>query len=256
MADIPFFSSKILPMPHGFFTREGGVSSGLLDSLNCSYRENDTPENVLENRGIAVSAIGGTPKKLVTLRQVHSAKVVQVDAPWKLSEMPEADGLVTSVPGLILAIMSADCVPVLMADVVHGVIGAFHAGWRGLLAGVLKNGVDKMLAAGAHIGSISAAIGPCIHQKNYEVDQKFKDVFLLEDKDLSSFFKPSKQVDHYLFDLPGCVAYTLRKLRIKNIDALNMDTYTQPETFFSCRYAAHKGADCFGTQISLISLED
>ncbi len=254
MQEVPFFSSDELLVPHGFFTRQGGVSSGVFKSLNCSYREIDSPENTLNNRMRAVRAIGGNPKQLVTLRQVHSACVESVESPWKLSEMPQADGLVTTTPGLVLGVMSADCAPVLMADVKNGVIGALHTGWRGLLANILGHGIEKMCQLGADINEICATIGPCIHQENYEVDARFKQVFMSDSVETSSFFKDSVRTNHYMFDFSGAVAYNLRRLGIQNVNGLQMDTYAYPDIFFSCRRAAHKKEEGFGTQISLITL--
>ncbi|MEP7316483.1 MAG: polyphenol oxidase family protein, partial [Sphingomicrobium sp.] len=156
-------------IPHGFFGRRGGVSTGDVASLNVGLGSGDDPAAVMENRGRAADAVlpGAV---LVGPYQVHSPTCVAVTEPWDHHSRPEADALVTDRPGILLSVVTADCAPVLLADVEAGVIGAAHAGWRGAVGGVTDRTIAAMLALGARIERISAAVGPCIAQRNYEVD--------------------------------------------------------------------------------------
>ena len=151
---------------HGFFTRAGGVSAGLYNSLNCGYGTADAPEDVTENRTRAISVLGFVKADLLTCHQIHSAQVVSVDAPWTSDDTPEADGMVTTRPGIVLGILTADCAPVLFADPENRVIAAAHAGWKGALSGITDRTLDMMLSAGAEQGKIVAAIGPAISQES------------------------------------------------------------------------------------------
>ena len=134
---------------HGFFGREGGVSEGLYRSLNCGLGSGDDPEAVGENRARAVAACDLAPDSLCSAYQVHSASALAVSTPWKREDAPRVDAMATATPGLALAILTADCVPVLLADSEAGVIGAAHAGWRGALNGVLEAAVEAMQGLGA-----------------------------------------------------------------------------------------------------------
>src|SRR5580765_3656204 len=147
---------------HGFFGREGGVSTGLYESLNCGPGSSDDPKAVAENRRLVTAALA-PDARLVSLSQIHSPIVHTLPA-WE--ERPEGDAMVTATPGLALGILTADCAPVLLADPKAKVIGAAHAGWKGALGlkdgrGVLEATLEAMEKLGAVRGRISAAIGPC-----------------------------------------------------------------------------------------------
>ena len=163
---------------HGFFGRAGGVSEGLYRSLNCGYGSGDDPVAVRENRARVTAACGLSPTALCTAYQVHSAKALAVTAPWAREDAPRVDAMATATPGLALAILTADCVPVLMADREAGVIGAAHAGWRGALSGILDAAIEAMLGLGARAGEIRAVIGPAIGSASYEVGPEFPAPFL------------------------------------------------------------------------------
>ena len=154
---------------HAFFTREGGVSSGIYESLNGGIGSNDAPENVRENRARMATALGVAPTHLVTCYQIHSPDVIVATEPWTRENSPRADAIVTRVPGLAIGVGTADCGPVLFADAEAGVVGAAHAGWKGALTGVLEATVAAMEKLGATRARIRAAIGPLIRQPNYEV---------------------------------------------------------------------------------------
>ena len=236
-------------VPHGFMTRRGGVSTGVAAGLQCGFGAGDDPASVRENRRLAAEAVlpGAA---LVGVHQVHSPDVAAVVDPWSDDDRPRADALATGRPGVLLAIVTADCAPVLLADRAAGVVGAAHAGWRGAHGGVIENTVDAMVALGAARERIAAAIGPCIAQPSYEVDDGFRARF--GDGD-ARFFAPGPP-GHWQFDLPGYVALRLRSAGVETVEALGCDTYADPERFYSYRRATHRGEANYGRLISLVAL--
>lgn len=241
---------------HGFFTKKGGVSSGIYESLNCGPGSNDSPENVKENRARVAEKIGVSPEKLCTLYQIHSADVVTVSEPWPYGASPKADGMVTKNPGIALGILTADCAPVLFADEKNKVIGAAHAGWKGAKAGVVKNTITEMVKLGADISSIKAAIGPCIGFMSYEVGAEFRENFLKDSEKNEGFFGLSERENYFMFNLTAFVASQLREAGIKNsnIDLVGHDTLRDEENFFSFRRTTLRAEKDYGRQISVITL--
>jgi YfiH family protein len=239
-------------LPHGFLGRKGGVSEGACAGLNVGLGSGDNSEAVAENRRRAVEALA-PGRKLVSVYQTHSARAVQVDLPWSDDERPEADALVTSRPGLALAIVTADCTPVLLADLGAGVIGAAHAGWKGAVGGIVEATVAQMEALGARRESILAAVGPGIARKSYEVDSGFFRAFVERDPTFETFFSDGS-AGRYQFDLEGFVLARLAASGIRQVEALGQDTYSQPDRFFSYRRATHRGEPDYGRQMSLIAL--
>ena len=239
-------------LPHGFLGRSGGVSGGIHAGLNVGLGSDDEREAVLRNRDLARDAVlpGAT---LVTVHQVHSADVVTVTAPLPLDARPKADAIVTDRPGLLLGILTADCVPVLFADAEAGIIGAAHAGWKGALGGVTDATIAAMVALGASPASISCAIGPCIGRASYEVSESFADVFLDRNDEDARFFLAGR-TGHLQFDIAGYVASRLAEAGIGKVVMLDEDTYPQPERFFSYRRTCHANEPSYGRQISLIGL--
>ena len=191
--------------------------------------------------------------RLVVVKQVHSARAVAVTAPFALSDLPEADALVTATPGLVLGIVTADCAPVLLADPEGRVIGAAHAGWRGAFSGVLEATVDAMVSLGATRGRIHAVIGPTIAAASYEVDEAFRTRFLDHDPANAAFFVPGR-AGHAHFDLPAYVQQRLLDSGIAAAIDLGLDTYTDDQRFHSFRRATHLGQPTYGRQYSLIGL--
>lgn len=250
-------SSAILA-PHGFFTREGGVSTGPFASLNCSLSGQDDRDAVLQNRARAARAIGAEPAALLGLSQVHGAETVTVAMPWAPGEGPRADAMVTDRPGIALGIVTADCAPVLFADFRAGVIGAAHAGWRGAVAGVLESTLAAMRALGATSAGIVAAIGPCIGQASYEVAADLRDAVLAAGAGNERFFAPGARPARWQFDLPGYCAARLTAAEIGGIDLLGADTLAQPDRFFSHRRRTLAGGGAgggpIGHQLSAIVL--
>jgi YfiH family protein len=245
-------SAALAAVPHGFLGRRGGVSRGLHAGLNVGLGSEDDRAAVLANRDLARDAVlpGAT---LVTVRQVHSPDVVTVTAPIPLDARPPADALVTDRPGLLLGILTADCVPVLLADPQTGVVGAAHAGWKGALAGVTDRTVAAMEALGADPARITAAVGPCIGRASYEVSEAFADPFLGEDADNARFFGAGRP-GHLMFDIAAYVAARLAMAGVTRIDMLDEDTYSQPERFYSYRRSCHLGEPGYGRQISVIGI--
>jgi polyphenol oxidase len=237
---------------HGFLGRRGGVSQGIHAGLNVGTGSDDDRVAVARNRELAGAAVlPGAP--LVTVHQVHSPQVVTVDAPFP-GERPKADALVTSTPGLLLGVLTADCAPVLLADAEAGVVGAAHAGWKGAIGGVTDAILAAMEALGARRGRIAAAVGPCIARASYEVDAAFADRFLAEDPANERFFADGRREGHVQFDLEGYVAARLAAAGIGRVEALGLDTYADEARFFSYRRATHRGEPDYGRQISLIGL--
>ncbi|MFW2588652.1 peptidoglycan editing factor PgeF [Sagittula sp. SSi028] len=244
-------SDSLSPMRHGFFTRRGGASSGVFAGLNCGTGSSDQRDIVAINRARVADAMGVAPSNLATVHQVHSARAVTV-ADGAADPKPQADALVTATPGVALGILTADCQPVLFADVENGVIGAAHAGWRGARDGVLEATIDAMTDLGAERDCIVAVIGPSISQGAYEVGPEFLDNFMQEDPDNSRFFANGTG-DRMLFDLP---AYGLHKLRAAGVAAewTRHCTYSDPDRFYSFRRATHAKEADYGRLISAIRL--
>jgi polyphenol oxidase len=239
-------------VPHGFLGRRGGVSTGALAGLNTGFGSSDDPQAIAENRRRAVEAV--LPgAELVTVHQIHSAELVAVEQPWPQEQRPRADAMVTDRPGLLLGILTADCAPVLLADAEAGIVGAAHAGWKGALAGVTDTTIAAMLELGASKTGICAAVGPCIAQPSYEVDAAFRDRFVAADRDNARFFTAGPSGKPH-FDLPGYVVHRLLLAGIGGVECLRLDTYAEPDRFFSYRRATHRGEPDYGRQISLIGL--
>jgi polyphenol oxidase len=239
---------------HAFFTREGGVSSGLYASLNGGIGSHDDAENVSENRARMAAALDVAPDRLLTAYQIHSPNVVVAETPWPMQARPRADAIVTGTPGLAIGVSTADCGPVLLADPVARVIGAAHAGWRGALAGVAEATVAAMERLGAERGRIRAALGPMIRQDNYEVGPDLIARFAGEDKGSEGFFRPAARDGHAYFDLGGYIAARLSRTGVRQIEDLKLCTYAEPARFFSFRRTTHRAEADYGRHLNAIAL--
>jgi YfiH family protein len=239
-------------LPHGFLGRRGGVSTGELAGLNIGFGSNDDRAAIDENRRRAIDSVRAG-SELVTVHQVHSADAVEVEHGWAHPERPHADAMVTDRPGVLLGILTADCAPVLLADADAGVIGAAHAGWRGALAGVTDSTIAAMERLGARRDHIHAAVGPCIAQPSYEVDDGFRARFMDDDTDNRRFFVDGPAGKPH-FDLEAYVVHRLIAAGVGEVEALNLDTYADPGRFYSFRRATHRGEADYGRQVSLIGL--
>ncbi len=220
-----------------FFDRHGGVSEQDYQSLNSSFLVGDNPVHVEENRRRIAAYFGQKADRLVFLHQVHSAYVMDAKLAQNMAEPPQADALVSHEKGVVLAIQTADCLPILCADAHNQIIGAIHAGWRGAFSDIIAKTIEQMCQKGADINHIQAAIGPAIHQKSYEVDLAFKQRFLKKSGQNEQFFKDSERKNHYLFDLPAYGAFCLAQTGVKHIQPSLWDSCAEPKRFFSHRYA-------------------
>ena len=238
---------------HGFFTREGGVSTGLYAGLNTGVGSRDDPAAVAENRSRVAQAMGETTDDLANCYQVHSAVTRVADGPWH-GERPEGDAVVTATPGVICAVLTADCAPVLLADREAGVVGAAHAGWKGALGGVIHSAVSAMQALGARPERIAAVVGPCIAQASYEVGADFLDRFAHHDAGSERFFRRGETADKRRFDLPGFVLWRLEQAGVGQAAWTGDDTCVDEDRFFSNRRAHLRGEPDFGRMMSVIRL--
>ncbi|MEM1352519.1 MAG: peptidoglycan editing factor PgeF [Pseudomonadota bacterium] len=244
-------ADALAPFQHGFFTRRGGASSGVFAGLNCGYGSSDQTEVVSINRARVAEALDVAPDHLVGVHQTHSAKALSAEGP--VAAGTQADGIVTTTPGLAISVLTADCQPVLFADRTADVIGAAHAGWRGALDGILEATVDAMVALGATRDKIHAVIGPSISQRAYEVGPEFFDTFVAEDTGYARFFTNGAE-DRMHFDLPGFGLHRLREAGVASAEWTRHCTYSDPDRFFSYRRTTHAKEADYGRLIAAIRL--
>lgn len=238
---------------HGFFTRRGGVSEGIYASLNTGVGSKDDPVAVAENRRRIAAHLGGTPDDLAACYQVHSAIAHVAEAGWR-GDRPEGDAAVTRATGVICAVLTADCAPILLADPEAGVVGAAHAGWKGALGGIVQATVEAITGLGADPRRTVAVVGPCIAQASYEVGADFQDLFEAEAADAGRFFVPGAAPDKRLFDLPGFVLWRLEQAGVGQAAWTGHDTRADEALFFSNRRAFLNGEPDFGRLMSAIAL--
>ncbi len=240
-------------LAHGFFTRNGGVSTGVYTSLNGGVGSQDEPASVQENRTRMAADLGVPAARLLVPYQIHSVDVVAVSEPWLPENRPRADGLVSRTRNLALGTTGADCGMVLFADVENHVIGACHAGWKGAFNNIIGATVTAMVALGARPSAISAVLGPCIHQASYEVGAEFVVNFTAQSNSHASYFKPAPKPGHAYFDLPGFIQMRAQATGIY-FASLGLDTYADEARFFSYRRATHKAEPDYGRLVSAIAL--
>jgi YfiH family protein len=256
MARIETIASPLLSalpgVRHAFFTRKGGASRGVYDSLNVGVGSRDDPDAVQENRARAAATLGVELPDLLTCFQIHSSSVVVAAAPF--AARPEADAVVTRVPGLACGALAADCAPVLLADAEARVVGAAHAGWKGALGGIVAAAVDAMEAQGARRERIVAAIGPCISQASYEVGDDFFDRFAAEAPGSHAFFAAGTRPGRRQFDLPGFVLKRLEEAGVSQAEWVGRDTCAEEQLFFSNRRGVLRGEPDYGRLLSAILL--
>jgi len=253
----PLIAENLQSLPsirHGFFTRQGGVSEEIYASLNNGISSGDKREAVIENRRRVAAHLDANLEHLLVCHQIHSPDAETVTALWKMDTNPQKDALVTKEKGIALGVLTADCAPILFADVKNGVIGAAHAGWRGALSGVIENTVAAMEKLGAVRGAIHAAIGPCIGWNSYEVGPEFPAPFIAENPDFKRFFRPAFKSDRYMFNLSGYTEAKLRDLKLASVEPSPADTLADEERFFSYRRNTLRGEKRTGSLISAIML--
>ena len=246
--------SAIPGIRHAFFTREGGVSDGVYDSLNGGLGSNDEPARVAENRRRMAEQLGVAPSHLLSVHQIHSPDAVVATGPWDGPVRPKADAIVTRNEGLAIGVTTADCGPILFVDPKARVIGAAHAGWKGALTGVLESTIDAMEKLGADRSGMVAAIGPLIRQPSYEVGHEFVERFIEADAENALFFLPGERNGHAMFDLAGFIRMRLENAGVLMIDDLGIDTYAD-ERFYSYRRSVHRREPDYGRLVHAIALE-
>ncbi|GLK75463.1 laccase domain protein [Methylopila jiangsuensis] len=246
--------SRLPGVAHAFFTRRGGVSTGVLASLNGGLGADDARENVLENRARMARTLGLEPGRIALPWQVHSADVAVATGPWAREQAPHVDAVVVATPGLAAAVTIADCGPILFADPEARVVAAAHAGWQGAFKGVAEATLAEMERQGARRERVTAVLGPCIRQPSYEVGPEFAARFAAQDANNARFFEPSGKPGHALFDLAGYVAARLTAAGVGTVDDVGLDTYADEERFFSYRRATHRGEADYGRLVAAIAL--
>ena len=259
-----YFTHKALDhetghLRHGFFTASGGVSSGVYESLNCGFGSDDSSEHITENRRRVCKTLSLQENRLAGLYQTHSSKCLILDnfpSPYysDINARPSADGLVTRLSNIGLAILTADCLPILFADKTKGIIGACHAGWRGAVSGIIENTIAAMLTCGAHVPHIQMVIGPAIQQKHYQIDHDMADNIKNNHPDCTDCFcDDSENAQKTLFDLPKFAIIKAQAIGLCHIFAMPLDSYSNPNLFFSYRRATHQGKSSTGRLISVIT---
>lgn len=254
---VPFFKSSILrDVHHGFFGSQGGVSQGLVSSLNC-YPYNNTIQtddiaNVERNRQLILSTLNVPAQSITTAKQVHGDTIIVIKEPSPM-DFTEADGLITDVPNLPIGVLTADCVPVLYADVHGQYVGAVHAGWKGAFLGIHLKMISKFNSLGVPTSDIRAVIGPSIQQGAYEVDTAFYDRFIAKSDAYAAYFYPAAKTAHYQFNLPGLIVDELHNAGVTYLDWVRIDTFTHDTMWFSHRRATLNHTAITGRQLSVIS---
>ena len=249
-----FFSKKLNEfknLKHCFFSRKNGFSKGNYQSLNCGLGSNDKKENVLKNLQFVSKKIGCKEKSLITLNQKHSDQVVHFENAKSVKNKLSADAIVSQVKNTAIGILTADCAPILFYDPQKKIIACVHAGWRGALNGVIKNTVKKFNSLNSNSDDLIAVIGPCIKMSNYQVKTDFFEKFISYDKNNEIFFE-KKDEESYFFNLRSFVNRELTKLNIKNIENIEMDTFSEEEFFFSYRRSRLNNENDYGRCISVI----
>ena len=249
-------SKKLLQkkeISHGFFNRIGGKSNGIYKSLNCGPGSKDKKNKVAENLKIVKDKISKKCKDIFLLHQFHSNKFVFIDKNFRFYQKKiKADAIITNQKKLPIAILTADCVPILLYDHKKQMIAAIHAGWKGAFKGIIKNVINHMLKKGCNKNFITAVIGPCIQKKSYNVGEDLRKKFIKKNKNNKIFFQ--KKRGELYFDLPSFIEYQLKSIKISKIDKMNIDTFVKKNNFFSARQSIRSKHDDYGRNISIIMI--
>lgn len=237
---------------HAFFTRH------LSPSTHSYYQrfENDTEENIANNHSSALRYFNSKIPKLSVAKQVHGTAIKLVDSIESALTVPEADAQVTNLPNIPLAVLTADCTPILLADPHNNVIGSIHAGWKGAKKGIISSTIAAMQSIGASINHIRAALGPTIHPESYEVSTSFKSDFLNDNPCNERFFFNAKREGHAMFDLPAYVTASLEDAGINYIYNISMDTFANENLFFSYRRNCLRQEQYYRNLLSVIMINE
>jgi len=249
-----FFSKKLKKfenLKHCFFSRKNGVSKGYYESLNCGLGSDDKKASVLKNFEFVAKKITCNKKSLITLNQQHTNKVIHFDSNRSVKNKLTGDAIVSEVKNIGIGILTADCAPIFFYDHKKKIIGCAHAGWKGALKGIIRNTVKKFNELNSNNNDLIAVVGPCISKKNYEVKADFFEKFIVQDKNNKNFFDRASG-KKYFFDLRGFINKELFNLNIKNIDNIEMDTFSEKEFFYSYRRSRLNTEQDYGRCISVI----
>jgi len=245
--------SKLQKINHGFFNKNGGVSGGIYKSLNCGIGSKDNKKNIKRNLKIVKNKICKKTKEIFLIKQIHSNKFIFINERSKITNRSKKVGaIITDKKNFPIAILTADCVPILIYDDKRNMIAAIHAGWKGAFNGIIKNVLKFMFKKGCASKNTTVAIGPCISRNSYEVQKDFKNKFIKKDKKNIIFFKDSNKKIY--FDLPNYVKTQVKLHKIKNIDSLNKDTFIKKNNFFSARQSIKFKHNDYGRNISIIMI--
>tara|TARA_B100000427_G_scaffold314159_1_gene307084 strand:+ start:355 stop:1119 length:765 start_codon:yes stop_codon:yes gene_type:complete len=250
-----FYSKKLNQfnnIKHCFFSKNNGYSEGIYKSLNCGPGSKDKRENVIKNLNLVSKKMGIKKEELILMHQTHSNNVIIIDEKNKKNKKLVADALVTKLEGVALGVLTADCAPIILYDEINQIIGCIHAGWKGAHSGIIENTLKKFKEINKN-NKITASIGPCIGNKNYEVDLEFYEIFLKDSKINKKFFS-RKDSNKFLFNIRGYVNNKLSDLGVLSIDNINADTFKDEDNFFSYRRSKKLGEPDYGRCISTISL--
>ena len=249
-----FFSeklSKFKNLKHCFFSRKNGVSKGYYESLNCGLGSSDKKENVLKNLELVAQKINCNKESLITLNQKHTNQVIHFNDTKSVKNKLTGDAIVSEIKNIGIGILTADCAPIFFYDHKKKVIACAHAGWKGALNGIIKNTIKKFEELNSDKNDLIAVVGPCIDKKNYEVKEDFFEKFILKNKKNKSFFSKIDN-EKYIFDLRGFINEELSNLNIKNVDNIEMDTFSEREFFYSYRRSRLNREQDYGRCISVI----
>jgi len=252
-----YFSKKLsnfTNITHCFFSKKGGVSKGIYDSLNCGFGSSDNKRNIKDNLSLVSEKIGINKNNLFLMNQTHSSKVVVIDESNINVQRVDADALITKIKNISISVLTADCVPVLIYEKKNNIVACVHAGWKGAISGIIENTLNQIIKMNKN-NNIYVAIGPCIGLKNYEIDKKFYNKFIRKDRMNEIFFSSTKN-DKFLFDLRKYINFKITKFDVNDVENIELDTYEENEKFFSFRRSRKLGEKDYGRCISTIGIKD
>ena len=239
---------------YGFFTRNGGKSKKLFDSLNCSFSSKDDKKNVTKNISVAKQKLGLEQTKIKFVSQIHGTDIKIIDNS-NINEKIVADGSITQSKNVSLAILTADCAPIFLVDLRKNVICAVHLGWRGCLNNFILKTSKKIIKLSESVKNTVAIIGPCLNQENFEVDKNFKKKFIKKNSNYEIYFKKNPNNNKIYFDMRSLIDQQLKESSINTIFHVNKDTYAEESLFFSHRRATHRGNLPTGRMINIIGFK-
>ncbi len=243
--------SKFSEINHGFFNNNGGVSKGIYKSLNCGVGSKDKTNDIKKNLKIVKEKICKKSKEIFFVKQIHSNKFIYLKKNANLSNRSiKADAIITEKKNFPIAVLTADCVPILIFDKKKKIIAAVHAGWRGAYKGIIHKVIKFMFNKGCQRKDMVVGIGPCISVKNYEIKNNLKNKFIKQNRKNIQFFRNKK--DKIYFDLPNYVKNQVKQNQIKNINLIDIDTFNEKNNFFSARRSLKNNHNDYGRNISII----